>query len=280
VCLLNQFQPDKENAMPSIQTFFHDLELIRERGPLVFSITNAVVTNSTANALLAIGASPLMSHAEEEAEDLVAISNALVINIGTLNRPDIRAMAAAWGAAVAKGIPVVFDPVGAGASGLRTSTSLALLGAAGPTVIRGNGSEILTLAGEAGGAKGVDSTQSTDAALDGARALAQAHGCVVCVSGESDVVTNGAEGYRVFGGDAMMPRVTGLGCTATALCAAFAAVNPDPLQATVHGMAAMAMAGAMAAARAKGPGTLQLHLYDALFALGRDAGELFRIESL
>jgi hydroxyethylthiazole kinase len=267
--------------MPTVESFLHDLEQIRTNGPLVLSITNYVVANSTANALLALGASPLMSYAEEEAEDLVAISNALVVNIGTLNTPDIRTMNAAWQAAAAKGIPVVFDPVGAGASGLRTRTSLSLLGAYSPTIIRGNGSEILTLAGESGEAKGVDSTRSADSALVGAQALARAHGCVVCVSGESDVVTDGSRGFRVFGGHPLMPRVTGLGCTATAVCAAFAAVNPDPVAATTHAMAAMAMAGSLAAKQAKGPGTLQLHFYDALYSLDTvDAGRLFKVVAL
>lgn len=265
--------------MANVDSFLHDLKLIRETGPLVLNITNVVVANPTANALLALGGSPLMSHAEEEAVDLVAISHALVVNIGTLNQPDIRAMRAAWAAAAARPIPVVFDPVGAGASGLRTATSLSLLDAHRPTIIRGNGSEVLTLAGESGGAKGVDSTRSTDAALDRARGLARARGCVVCVSGESDVVTDGHRVCRVFGGHALMPRVTGLGCTATALCAAFVAVNPDPFEATVHGMACMAMAGALAGARATGPGTMQLHFLDALHALdAADAGRLFRVE--
>jgi hydroxyethylthiazole kinase len=267
--------------MANVETFLHDLELIRANGPLVLNITNVVVANSTANALLALGASPLMSHAEEEGGDLVAISNALVINIGTLNQPDIRAMAAAWTAAEAKGIPVVFDPVGAGASGLRTVTSLSLLGGHKPTIIRGNGSEILTLAGESGGAKGVDSTRSTDAALDGAQDLARARGCVVCVSGESDVVTDGSRICRVLGGHPLMPRVTGLGCTATALCAAFAAVNPDPFEATVHGMGAMAVAGAMAGVKADGPGTMQLHFLDSLYLLDAvDVRRLFRVAEL
>jgi len=265
--------------MADLDSFLHDLETIRRSGPLVLNVTNVVVANMTANALLALGGSPLMSHAEEEAADLVGISHALVVNIGTLNQPDIRTMAAAWASAVDRGIPVVFDPVGAGASALRTATSLSLLEAHRPTVIRGNGSEVLTLAGEAGGAKGVDSTRSADAARDGALALARERGCVVCVSGESDMITDGDRVCRVFGGHALMPRVTGLGCTATIVCAAFAAVNPDPFEATVHGMACMAMAGALAGARAVGPGTMQLHFLDTLHGLDAgDARRLFKVQ--
>lgn len=267
--------------MANVETFLRDLEAIRERGPLVLNITNIVVANSTANALLALGASPLMALAEEEGGDLAAISHALVINIGTLTRDEVRTMEAAWATAADRGVPVVFDPVGAGASGLRTATSLSLLAAHRPAIIRGNGSEVLTLAGETGQAKGVDSTRTADAALDGARALAGAHGCVVCVSGETDVVTDGERGCRIAGGHALMPRVTGLGCTASAVCAAFAAVNPDPFEATVHGMACMAIAGALVGGKADGPGTMQLHFLDELYALDSvDVGRLFRIADL
>ncbi|MUM78744.1 hydroxyethylthiazole kinase [Pseudodesulfovibrio sp. F-1] len=267
--------------MADFELFLHDLEMIRSSGPLVLNITNVVVANITANALLALGGSPLMSHAEEEAAELTGISHALVVNIGTLNQPDIRAMHTAWAYAANRGIPVVFDPVGAGASALRTATSLSLLDAHRPAIIRGNGSEVLTLAGESGEAKGVDSTRSADAARNGALALARERGCVVCVSGESDMVTDGVRECRVFGGHVLMPRVTGLGCTATIVCAAFAAVNPDPFEATIHGMACMAMAGSIAGARAAGPGTMQLHFLDALHGLDADSAQrLFRIEMM
>jgi len=267
--------------MPDLHTFWRDLHLIRTTNPLVLNITNYVVTNTTANALLALGASPIMSFAKEEVEELVGLSSSLVVNVGTLNKPDIDVMAKAWTAANKKGIPVVLDPVGAGASRLRIETPLTLLSRYRPTIIRGNASEIMTLAGEAGEAKGVDSTRSTDSAVIGAKALAQVHGCVVCASGAEDVVTDGTDVYRIYGGHELMPFVTGLGCTATAICAAFAAVNKDYLEATVHGMAAISMAGSMAADKADGPGTLQLHLYDAFYSMDKvDAKRLFNVNSI
>jgi len=137
----------------------------------------------------------------------------------------------------------------------------------------------MTLAGEAGDSKGVDSTCLTDSAVAGARALAHKYGCVTCASGVEDVVMDGANAYRVYGGNGLMPFVTGLGCTCTAICAAFACVNSDFTEATVHGMAAMSMAGIMAADKADGPGTLQLHLYDALYSMGEsDLERLFKVE--
>lgn len=259
--------------MTDIHSFKRDLNLIRTTNPLVLNITNYVVANTTANALLAIGASPIMSYAKEEVEELVTLSDALVINAGTLNKQDIETMSVAWREANRKGIPVILDPVGAGASRLRTETPLSLISRHRPAVIRGNASEIMTLAGESGEAKGVDSTRPTNSAVLGAKALAQVHDCIVCASGETDMVTDGSSVYKVNGGHEMMPRVTGLGCTATAICAAFAAVNPNRLEAVAHGMAAMSMVGRIAGDKADGPGTLQLHLYDALYALSQDQVE-------
>lgn len=247
---------------------FRDIQAIRAKNPVILSITNYVVTNTTANALLALGASPIMSHAVEEMAELVAISGAVVVNLGTVAPEYLAAMAPAWAAANQARVPVVLDPVGAGASMLRTVTPLALLDAHRPFIIRGNASEILTLAGDsASAARGVDSTAASVSAGASARALALKHGCAVVVSGEADLVTEGAATLRVLGGSPLMPRVTGLGCTATALCAAFAAVNENPLEAALHASITMKVAGEMAAAKAGGPGTLQLYLYDALYAM-------------
>lgn len=254
--------------MTDAQKVFRDIEAIRAANPVILSITNYVVTNSTANALLALGASPIMSHAVEEMAELVAISGALVINLGTIAPEYLAAMDPAWAAADEARVPVVLDPVGAGASMLRTVTPLALLDSHKPFIIRGNGSEIMTLAGDSGAAaKGVDSTAKSDNAGTAARTLAMKHHCAVVVSGEVDLVTEGGARVRVLGGSALMPRVTGLGCTATALCAAFAAVNKNPLEAALHACVTMKVAGELAEAKASGPGTLQLHLYDALYNL-------------
>lgn len=258
-----------------------DIQAIKASKPLVLSITNYVVTNNTANALLAIGASPIMSFAKEEVKELVDICDALVINMGTLNIEDIEVMSTAWFAANKKEIPVVFDPVGMGASSLRTNTALSFLSRHQPTIIRGNASEIMTLSGKFGESRGVDSTQSSESAVHGAKALSQVYGGIVCASGEDDIVSDGKAVYRVSGGHEMMPLVTGLGCTATAICAAFAAVNESPLAATINGMAAMSIAGAMAAEKSAGPGSLQLNLYDAFYSMTKeDVQQRFNVTTI
>ncbi|HRU04460.1 MAG TPA: hydroxyethylthiazole kinase [Candidatus Brocadiia bacterium] len=253
--------------MPNAETLCRDLARIRAVAPLVHNITNFVVMNSTANALLALGASPVMAHAAEEVDEMTGIAKAVVINIGTLSAPWIEAMRMAVRSAAALGKPWVLDPVGAGASRVRTETSLALTRVAPPAVIRGNASEILALRGGEAGTKGVASIHASEAALGAAKALASAIGCVVSVSGEVDLITDGNALIRVANGHPLMPRVTGLGCAATAITGAFAAINPDPLEAAAHAMSIMGMAGEMAMEKAAGPGTLQLHFLDALYAI-------------
>jgi len=253
--------------MPDAQTLWRDVQRIRADAPLIHNITNYVVMNSTANALLCLGASPVMAHAPEEVDDMVSLAGALVINIGTLSASWIESMEKAIGAASRRELPWVLDPVGAGATSLRTQTAIRLLGNMAPAVIRGNASEIMALHGAASITKGVESVHDTDAALASAMALADAYHCVVSVSGETDLVTNSRDVVRVKNGHALMPRVTGLGCTATALTGAFLAINPDPLEAASHAMGVMGIAGEMAMDNAVGPGTLQLHFLDALYAL-------------
>ncbi len=249
-----------------------DLARIRELRPLVLNITNDVVTNSTANALLALGASPAMTHAPEDAAELAAYAGAVVLNIGTPDPGRIASMLAAGRAANEKGAPVVLDPVAVGVTAYRRQAARSILDQVKVAVIRGNASEILFLAGEKAQAKGVDSLNGSDEALDAAKALAQAQGAVVCASGPRDIVTDGQGVWYVVNGHPLMPRVTGLGCTATALIGAFAAVNPDPLLATAHAMAVMGLAGEMAAEEAPGisigPGSLQVRFYDALYQMG------------
>ncbi len=248
-----------------------DLCSVRERAPLVHNITNYVVMNSTANALLAIGASPVMAHAREEVEDMIdiaaSVGGALVINIGTLSKTWIEAMEAAMLFAADRKIPIVLDPVGAGATSYRTKTCEHLMSAAAPTVIRGNASEIMALLDASVKTKGVDSSQSSGAAEAAARKLAETHGCVVSVSGETDVITDGRTVFRISNGVPLMARVTGMGCAASALTGAFLAVNPNPLSAAAHAMAVMGIAGELAAEKADGPGTLQLHFLDTLHNL-------------
>ncbi|MEI8233975.1 MAG: hydroxyethylthiazole kinase [Verrucomicrobiota bacterium] len=244
-----------------------DLLALRERAPLVHNITNFVVMNVTANALLAIGASPIMAHAAEELEELLGFASALVLNIGTLDAAWIASMEQAALLAGKKGVPIVLDPVGAGASRLRTATALALLQKGRPAIVRANPSEILALAGAAGVTKGVDSTHTSGEAEAAARTLAQSAGCTVAVSGAIDFVTDGKDAWRLSGGSPLMPRITGMGCTASALVGAFAGVCATPLQAAVAGMAVMKVAAEIAAESAEGPGTQQLYFLDALHQL-------------
>ena len=244
------------------------LQRVRAEAPLVHNITNYVVMNSTANALLAAGASPAMVHAEEEVEEFVSISRALVVNIGTLSPRWVEAMRLAVRRAGERGIPWVLDPVGVGATEFRTTTA-AELAALGPTVVRGNASEILVLSGSVGAAgKGVDSTASSSDALGPARTLARETGAIVGMTGATDYVTDGARTVAIANGHPLMARVTGLGCTASALVGAFLGANPgEPFIATVAALAVLGVAGEVAAERSPGPGSLQLHLLDALHAM-------------
>jgi hydroxyethylthiazole kinase len=243
------------------------LARLREAAPLVHNITNYVVMNNTANALLAIGASPAMVHAVEEVEEFTAISRALVINIGTLSPRWVEAMRLAAARARARDIPWVLDPVGVGATAYRTGVG-AELARLGPTVIRGNASEIMVLAGSvASTGKGVDSAHSTEDALGPARALARETHALVAMTGVVDYVTDGARVAAIRNGHPLMARVTGLGCTASALVGAFVGSGGEPFLATVSALATLGVAGELAAERAEGPGSLQLHLLDALYRL-------------
>lgn len=245
------------------------LETVREKAPLVHNITNFVVMNNTANALLALGASPAMVHSLDEVEDFVSISQALVVNIGTLCSEQIAACKLATIKAHGIGIPWILDPVGAGATPYRRAAAGALARLL-PGVIRGNGSEILTLAQQAGKGRGVDSLHGSETAVDAARMLAVETGAVVAITGAVDYVTDGVQIMAIANGHPLMARVTGLGCSATAIIGAFLAVEPDTLVATVAGLAVFGVAGEIAAEQARGPGSLQVALLDALYAMKQD----------
>jgi len=246
---------------------------------VVHNITNYVVMNTTANALLAIGASPVMAHAVEEVAEMAAIAGALVLNIGTLSAAWIEAMAVAGHAAAERGTPIVLDPVGAGATRFRTATALKLLEELRPMVVRGNASEIRALVHDDQATKGVDSTLSSDQALEAARTVAARYGSVVVVSGATDLVVNRDRVARVFNGHPMMPRVTGLGCTATSLVGAFSAVNSSPGEAALHAMAVMGIAGELASRKALGPASFLVAFLDALYSMNEgDIRSLVRVE--
>lgn len=252
-------------------SILQDIRAIREKAPLIHNITNYVVMNSTANALLAIGASPVMAHAVEEVKDMVgiaaAVGGSLVVNIGTLSERWIDAMEHAMKSAKQRSVPIVFDPVGVGATPYRTETARRLIASAAPTLIRGNASEILALADVDVRTKGVDSAHASEAARDAALALARRHNAVVVVSGANDLITDGAREATCPFGHPMMTKVTGMGCTATAIIGAFAAVNPDPFQAALHAMTVMGICGEIAASKSAGPGSMQMNFLDALYML-------------
>ncbi|MET0312670.1 MAG: hydroxyethylthiazole kinase [Burkholderiaceae bacterium] len=251
-----------------------DVAAVRERSPLVHSITNFVVMNLNANVLLAAGASPIMAHAHEEIADMAAIVNAVVVNIGTLDPYWVKSMALALQAAGARGIPTVLDPVGAGATPYRNQALEALFDAALPTVIRGNGSEIMSTAGAAIRTRGVDSSARASDAIGAAQELVQRTRGTVCVSGETDHVFDARRRWsRLSNGHAWMTRITGVGCSATALVGAFCGVQPDAWRATTSAMALLGVAGEVAAEKAQaagqGVGSMQALLLDALQLLER-----------
>lgn len=238
------------------------IETLRQRAPLIHNITNYVVMNTTANALLAVGASPAMVHALDEVAEFAPLAEALVINIGTLSPPWVAAMERAVNAANQAGVPWILDPVAAGATAYRTQTASDLMGRR-PAVIRGNASEILALAGEAGGAKGVDSTKGTDAAREAAGRLARESGAVVAVTGAVDVITDGTRSVALANGDPMLARVTGTGCMATAIIGAFLGAGLPAFDASVAGLAVMGVAAEAAIDDARGPASFQVGLIDA-----------------
>jgi hydroxyethylthiazole kinase len=253
----------------SIDTIAAALTGLRARGPLVQNITNYVAMTISANVLLALRASPAMVHSAEEVEDFIAISDALVINIGTLSPPWVEAMRSAATRANAMRKPWVLDPVGCGATPYRTRVS-AELAAMAPSIIRGNASEILSLAGATGsGPKGVDSAVGSDDAIAAAVALSRSTGAVIAVTGATDYVTDGTRLIGIASGHPMMPLSTALGCSLSAVTAAFAAVS-EPLEAATAALAVFGAAGAEAAERCRGPGHLPAELCDALYLLDRD----------
>ena len=256
-----------------------NLAAVREKRPLIHNITNYVVMNYTANALLACGASPVMAHAEEEVEEMVSLAGALVINIGTLSTPWIESMIKAVKRANQLKVPVILDPVGAGATSLRTKTSRRLVEEVSVTVIRGNASEVLSLAEKGSGTKGVESIHTVEEATDAAVSLARKLKGTPAITGKVDLITDGERTRMVFNGHEMMSRVTGTGCTATAMIGAFLAVDPDPVEATTTALAYFGLAGEKAAAHSSAPGSFQIALLDALYTIdGEQLEEGARIQ--
>ncbi|PSV44439.1 hydroxyethylthiazole kinase [Photobacterium indicum] len=246
------------------QSICDALNTLRQQKPLVVNITNYVVMNNTANALLAIGASPIMAHSQEEMAEMMGFAGSLVINIGTLDSVWIPRMIYAVEQANANNKPVILDPVGCGASALRTNTAQQIVALADQLTIRGNASEIIALAGEQAQSKGVDALDSSDKAVHAAHHLATQNNCSVVISGATDYIVTTTATIALNNGHEMMPYVTGMGCSHTALTGAFAAIGePTGLAAT----AVLGIAGEIAARDAAGPGSLQVNLLDTLYHL-------------
>jgi hydroxyethylthiazole kinase len=244
------------------------LQALRERKPLVHQITNYVVMNETANATLALGALPVMAHAREEVEEMTRLAGALVINIGTLSPQWVEAMLAAGKAANAAGVPVVLDPVGAGATTYRTETARRILGEVQVAVLRGNAGEVATLAGVEAEVRGVESMGVDGEAGELARAAARNFGLVASVTGAVDHVSDGERVLAIANGHELLGAVTGTGCMSSAISGCFLAVKKDaPVEAAVEALVAFGVAGEDAAQDAKGPGSFHVNLYDALAAL-------------
>ena len=247
------------------------LRTLRERKPLVHQITNYVVMNETANATLSLGALPVMAHAREEVEEMVRLAGALVINIGTLSPHWVDAMLAAGKEATALGIPVVLDPVGAGATTYRTETARRILDEVDVTVLRGNAGEVATLVGVEAEVRGVESMGTGGEPAELARAAAKSLGLVASVTGPVDHVSDGEGVLAVANGHELLGAVSGTGCMSSAITGCFlAAKREQPLAAGAEALAAFGVAGEDAARDAKGPGTFHVNLYDALAALDPD----------
>ena len=244
-----------------------NLAALRKKKPLIHNITNFVVMNYTANALLAMGASPVMAHAQNEVEDMVSFAGALVLNIGTLTDDWVASMIKAGRKATALGIPIILDPVGSGATALRTNSAKKIIEAAAVRVIRGNASEILSLRHEDSGTKGVDSVHSVDDAAETAKILAQALTTTLAITGPVDLVTDGRRVVRISNGHPLMGFVTGTGCAATVTIGAFLAVDNDPVSATATALAYFGLAGEVAGQSASAPGSFMIQMLDALYTI-------------
>ena len=254
------------NAMTS--SLCEAVTQLRATCPLIHNITNYVTVNDCANAVLAIGASPIMADDLAEAADITAISSALVLNTGTLNRRTVESMLASGKRAGELGIPVVFDPVGAGASALRNETTLRILSEVPVTILRGNLSEISFCAGLSVSTKGVDSAAADAGNNPEAVAInaAKQFNCTVAITGAVDVVTDGTRVVRIRNGHPMLSKVTGTGCMTSALVGSFAGAVSNPLTAAAGGVLCMGIAGDIAFEQAgeQGTGSFRAALMDAL----------------
>jgi hydroxyethylthiazole kinase len=242
------------------------LERVRERNPLVHNITNVVVTNFTANGLLAIGASPVMAYAMEEVAEMVSHASSLVVNIGTLNAQTVEAIILAGKAANGLAVPVIFDPVGAGATSYRTETAKRIMREVKVSIIRGNAAEIANVIGEGWEIKGVDAGTTNGNIIDLAITAAKKLKTLVVITGKEDVVTDGTSTYLVGNGHPLLTRVTGTGCLLTSVIGAYTGVEKDLVLASVAALTFYGIAAEKAAIQTAeyGPGSFQIEFLNQL----------------
>jgi len=246
---------------------------VRASRPLVHHITNYVTVNDCANATICAGGSPVMTDAAEDVVDMAGIASSIVLNIGTLNERTVASMIAAGKRANERGIPVILDPVGVGATGYRTEVAGRILREVRVSIVKGNTGEIGILAGTGGEVKGVDSAGGSGDPAEAVRTLARRLGCVVAMTGETDYASDGDRTFSVRNGDVLMEAVSGTGCMTASVVGCYAAVCDDLLTGTVAAMAVLSVAGEIAAAGAKGPGSFRVGLLDALHGLDPQAAE-------
>jgi hydroxyethylthiazole kinase len=246
------------------------LAKVRERKPVVHAITNWVTANDVAGSLHALGARPIMASAPEEVVEITSRAGALVLNLGTPSVTRVEAMLQAGLQANQEGHPVLFDPVGVGASQFRFRAGEKILSSLRITVIRGNPAEIGTLAGRESRLAGIDSVSGPENLHQAAEHLSEKTGAVVAMTGPQDLIVFSGKKVIVQNGHPLMGRVTGMGCMLTAVIGAFAAVEGDPMAATVSAVAFFGLAGEQAALKANGPGTFKPAFLDALFSVTPD----------
>ncbi len=257
--------------MKSADIVCRGLEAVRQKRPMIHHITNRVVMNFTANVTLCLGAAPVMAPCIKESPEMVRYAGALLLNIGTLDPQLVESMLAAGRVANEAGIPVIFDPVGAGATKLRTESAMRIVRELDISIVRGNAGEVLALAGSSGKVRGVDSMESIGDRGEIISDFARENGWIVAVTGATDIITDGRSMAVSENGHSIMGRVTGTGCAATTAVACFAASMDDLFEAAVSGIVSMGITGEIAAEISSGPGTFVPHFLDALASLDAPA---------
>lgn len=246
------------------------LDKVRAEKPLVHHITNYVTVNDCANITICAGASPVMAHYPDDAEEMAAVAGALVLNIGTLSPELVDAMLIAGKRANEAGVPVILDPVGTGATEIRTESTFKILKEVEISVIKGNAGEISVIAGTGGVVRGVDSGGSAGEPLEAARACSDLTGAAVFMTGQDDILTDGRRSYMVSNGHPMMGSLSGTGCMAASLCGSFAAAGDDLLLSSLAAAVIFGISGEIAGSSCKGPYSFRCELFDALFRMKRD----------